>query len=62
MELAITIIIVSVVSIAVGILWVNGIDYMDKNYPDYKGEDLFDEDKKDEKKTKQRRKTKASNR
>jgi hypothetical protein len=32
MELAITIIIVSVVSIAVGILWVNGINYMDKNY------------------------------
>ena len=62
MELAITIIIVSVVSITMGILWVNGIDYMDKNYPDYKGEDLFDEDKKDEKKTKQRRKTKASNR
>ena len=62
MELAITIIIVSVVSIAVGILWVNGIDYMDKNHPDYKGEDLFDEDKKDEKETKQRRKTKASNR
>ena len=52
MELAITIIIVSVVSIAVGILWVNGINYMHKNYPDYKGEDLFDEDKKDEKKTK----------
>ena len=62
MELAITIIIVSVVSIAVGILWVNGINYMHKNHPDYKGEDLFDEDKKDEKKTKQRRKTKASNR
>jgi hypothetical protein len=52
MELAITIIIVSVVSIAVGILWVNGINYMHKNHPDYKGEDLFDEDKKDEKKTK----------
>jgi hypothetical protein len=62
MELAITIVVVSVVSIAMGILWVNGIDYMDKNHPDYKGEDLFDEDKKDEKKTKQRRKTKASNR
>jgi hypothetical protein len=62
MELAITIIVVSVVSIAVGILWVNGINYMHKNHPDYKGEDLFDEDKKDEKKTKQRRKTKASNR
>jgi hypothetical protein len=61
MELAITILVASVVSIAMGILWVNGIDYMDKNHPDYKGEDLFDEDKKDEKKTKQRRKTKASN-
>ena len=46
MELAITIIVVSIVSIIVGILWVNGIDYMDKNHPDYKGEDLFDEDKK----------------
>jgi len=62
MELAITIVIVSVISIIVGILWVNGIDYMHKNHPDYKGEDLFDEDKKDEKKTKPRRKTKASNR
>ena len=61
MELAITIVVVSVVSIIVGILWVNGIDYMAKNHPDYKGEDLFDEDKKDEKKTKQRGKTKASN-
>ena len=46
MELAITIVVVSVVSIIVGILWVNGIDYMHKNHPDYKGEDLFDEDKK----------------
>jgi len=24
--------------------WVTGIDYMMKNHPDYKGEDLFDED------------------
>lgn len=46
MELAITIVVVSIVSILVGILWVNGIDYMSKNHPDYKGEDLFDEDKK----------------
>ena len=45
MELAITIVVVSIVSIIVGILWVNGIDYMDKNHSDYKGEDLFDEDK-----------------
>ena len=26
------------------IAWVKGIDYMQENYPDYKGEDLFDED------------------
>ena len=25
--------------------WVRGIDYMQKNHPDYKGEDLFNEDK-----------------
>jgi cytochrome c oxidase assembly factor CtaG len=24
--------------------WVIGIDYMHKNHPDYKGEDLFGED------------------
>ena len=27
--------------------YVRGIDYMDKNHPDYKGEDLFDEDEWD---------------
>ena len=26
------------------ILWVEGIDYMNKNHPDYKGEDLFNEE------------------
>lgn len=26
-------------------LWVSGIDYMDKNHPDYKGEDLFGDDR-----------------
>jgi hypothetical protein len=26
------------------ILWVEGIDYMKKNHPDYKGEDLFGEE------------------
>ena len=62
MELAITILVVSVISILVGILWVNGIDYMHRNHPDYKGEDLFNEDLSNEKKTKPRRKTKASNR
>jgi hypothetical protein len=29
---------------AVIILWVEGIDYMKKNHPNYKGKDLFDED------------------
>ena len=24
--------------------WVEGIDYMNKNHPDYKGEDFFDEE------------------
>jgi len=24
--------------------WVRGIDYMKENHPDYRGEDLFDED------------------
>jgi len=28
-------------------LWIRGINYMNKNHPDYKGYDLFDkEDKK----------------
>jgi hypothetical protein len=25
--------------------YIRGIDYMDKNHPDYEGEDLFNEDK-----------------
>jgi hypothetical protein len=29
-------------------LWAGGIDYMVKNHPDYKGEDLFDENDKNE--------------
>ena len=62
MELVISIFVCVLVSVFIGIQWVNGINYMHKNHPDYKGEDLFDEDKKDEKETKQRRKTKASNR
>ena len=46
------IVIISMV-LAVGFLswrWVEGIDYMHKNHPDYKGDDLFgpfDEDDKD---------------
>lgn len=25
------------------VLWVNGMDYMKENHPDYKGDDLFNE-------------------
>ena len=34
------------VAVIVSILWVRGIDYMKESHPDYKGEDLFDEDDK----------------
>ena len=34
------------VAVIVSILWVRGIDYMKENHPNYKGEDLFDEDDK----------------
>jgi hypothetical protein len=44
MELVISIFVCVIVSVFIGIQWVNGIDYMHKNYPNYKGEDLFDED------------------
>lgn len=42
--------------IVVGIIsyfWVRGIDYMHKNHPDYKGDDLFgpwDDEKSDDEK------------
>jgi hypothetical protein len=29
-------------------LWAGGIGYMAKNHPDYKGEDFFNEEDKDE--------------
>lgn len=45
-ELILTIVIGTSVSLVV-ILWVSGIDYMKKNHPDYKGEDLFGEDEED---------------
>ena len=44
MELVISIFVCVVVSVFIGIQWVNAIDYMSTKYPDYKGEDLFDED------------------
>ena len=32
--------------IVVGIVWVRGIDRMNREYPEYRGEDLFDDDLK----------------
>ena len=32
---------------AVVILWVSGIDYMKRNHPNYKGEDLFEEEEEE---------------
>jgi hypothetical protein len=34
-------IIIALISLPICLLWVNGIDYMKENHPDYKGEDLF---------------------
>jgi hypothetical protein len=51
MELAISIGVILIISICISIIWVNGINYMQENYPDYRGEDLFDEDLTTEKKT-----------
>ena len=41
MELIISIFVCVLVSVFIGIQWVNGIDYMHKNHPDYKGEDFL---------------------
>lgn len=40
----IAIILSAVISVIVGILWVNGIDNMKENDPDYKGGDFLDWD------------------
>jgi len=37
-------IVIGVVLFVVILLWISAIDYMKKNHPNYKGEDLFDED------------------
>lgn len=44
MSIVISIVSLFVITSLIAWIWVKGIDYMDKNYPDYKGEDLFDED------------------
>jgi hypothetical protein len=48
MEYIIVIGVILILVIPVIGLWVSGIDYMNKNHPDYKGDDLFglDEDDK----------------
>jgi hypothetical protein len=51
MELAIIIGMAILSSVFLAVLWIKGIDYMQENYPDYEGEDLFDEDLTTEKKT-----------
>jgi hypothetical protein len=61
MELAIIIGMAILSSVFLAVLWIKGIDYMQDNYPDYKGEDLFDEDLTTEKKpTKKNEKNKRT--
>ena len=43
MVLLISALIIFILSLIISIFWVKGIDYMQDNFPDYKGEDLFDE-------------------
>lgn len=40
----IAIIVITILLIPIAFRWVIGIEYMNKNYPDYKGEELFGED------------------
>jgi len=44
----VVIIIIVLVVVPVTILWVRGIDYMQKNHPDYKGEDFLNWDRKND--------------
>lgn len=39
--------IILISAVVIAIVWANGIDYMHKNHPDYKGYDLFDEEDND---------------
>jgi hypothetical protein len=47
MEMVLVIGIILTISSVIAWRMLKGLDYMQKNYPDYKGEDLFDEDDKD---------------
>jgi len=46
MGLLLIALIIFILSLIISIFWIKGIDYMQDNFPDYKGEDLFDENKK----------------
>jgi hypothetical protein len=62
MGLGISIGVILVITMCISVIWVNGINYMQDNYSDYKGEDLFDEDLTTEKKpTKKNEKNKRTN-
>jgi hypothetical protein len=41
--------VILIVLIPIVILWVKGIDFMNENHPDYKGNDLFGEFDEDDK-------------
>lgn len=41
--------IIIIILIPLSILWVRGIDFMQENHPDYKGDDLFGEFEEDDK-------------
>jgi hypothetical protein len=41
------IIIILIIVVPLSILWVRGIDYMNTNHPDYKGEDWLNWDEDD---------------
>jgi len=46
MEYIVSIFIVILVSSVIGFFWVRGINFMHKNYPNYKGEDFLNWDGK----------------
>jgi hypothetical protein len=50
MEHLIVISIIILILAPICYLWVRGIDYMQKNYPDYKGDDLFGENQEKDQK------------
>jgi len=43
MSYLIVILITLLITTPISYFWVKGIDYMHKNHPDYKGDDLFGE-------------------